>query len=121
MDDRSLYDLNLNRGAWDQPLVSLGRYTAKTFLWMVLGLLITFGTAMLCWTTGATVYALYTIPYIHMIVLVATLALSLTMSLRIEKMSVASARGIFIAFSLLFGFTLSIYLLILAASSWSSS
>lgn len=98
-------------------LETLGQYTAKTFLWMVLGLMITFGVAIACWLTDATLYALYYIPYIHLIVLIATLALSITMSVRIEKMAVGTAKAIFIAFSALFGFTLSIYLLIYELTS----
>lgn len=89
---------------------TLGQYTAKTFLWMVLGLLVTFGVAVGCWITNATLYALYYIPYIHLIVLVATLVLPFTMAHRIEKMAVGTAIAIFVAFSALFGFTLSIYL-----------
>ena len=77
---------------------SIGQYTAKTFLWMVLGLLVTFGIALLGWVTNATLYALAYVPYIHLIVLIATIVLSITMVSRIEKMSVGTARGIFIAF-----------------------
>ena len=96
---------------------TLGQYTSKTFLWMVLGLMITFGVAIVCWMTNATIYALVYIPYIHLIVLIATLALSVTLSVRIERMSVGSAKAIFVAFSALFGFTMSIYLLIFELSS----
>ncbi len=79
---------------------------------MVLGLLVTFGIALLGWVTNATLYALAYVPYIHLIVLIATIVLSITMVSRIEKMSVGTARGIFIAFSALFGFTMSMYLYI---------
>lgn len=89
---------------------TLGQYTAKTFLWMVLGLLVTFGVAIGCWITDALYYAFYYVPYIHLIVLVATLVLAFTMGHRIEKMRVGTAVAIFVAFSALFGFTLSIYL-----------
>ena len=34
-------------------LETIGQYTAKTFLWMVLGLMITFGVAIVCWITDA--------------------------------------------------------------------
>lgn len=91
---------------------SLGQYTAKTFLWMMLGLLITFGVAVGCWVTNATIYALYYIPYIHLVVLIATLVISFVMVKRIEKMSVGAAVSLFVVFSALFGFTLSIYLLV---------
>ena len=90
---------------------TLGQYTAKTFLWMVLGLLVTFGVAVGCWVTNATLYALYYIPYVHLIVLIATLVISVTMVHRLEKMAVGTAIGLFVLFSALFGFTLSIYLL----------
>ncbi len=90
---------------------TLGQYTAKTFLWMVLGLLVTFGVAVGCWLTNATLYAVYYIPYVHLIVLIATLVISFTMVHRLEKMAVGTAIGLFVLFSALFGFTLSIYLL----------
>jgi len=89
---------------------TLGQYTAKTFLWMVLGLLVTFAVAVGCWITNATLYALYYVPYIHLVVLIATLVLAFTMAHRIEKMAVGTAVAMFVAFSALFGFTLSIYL-----------
>lgn len=90
---------------------TLGQYTAKTFLWMVLGLLVTFSVAVVCWITDATIYALWYIPYVHLIVLVATLVISFVMVRRLEKMAVGTAIGLFVLFSALFGFTLSIYLL----------
>lgn len=85
---------------------SLGQYTAKTFLWMVLGLLITFGVAIASWMTGA-VYIAYQAQWL---ILIATLILSFTMVRRIERMSVGSAVAIFVAFSVLFGLVVSIYL-----------
>ena len=91
---------------------TLGQYTAKTFLWMMLGLLVTFGVAVGCWITNATLYALYYVPYIHLIVLVATLVISFTMVRRMEKMAVGTAISLFVLFSALFGFTLSIYLFV---------
>lgn len=91
---------------------TIGQYTAKTFLWMVLGLMITFGVAIICWVTNATIYALYYIPYVHLIVLVGTLILSVTLAARIERMAVGTAKAMFVAFAVLFGFTMSIYLLV---------
>ena len=89
---------------------TLGQYTAKTFLWMMLGLLVTFGVAVGCWITDATFYAVMAFPYIHLVVLVATLVISFTMVRRLEKMAVGTAITLFVVFSALFGFTLSIYL-----------
>lgn len=67
---------------------------------------------MLCWLTNVTIYALILIHAVQVIVLVATLILSFLMVRRIERMSVATARTMFLVFSALFGFTMSIYLLI---------
>ena len=102
---------NFNNGYQASQGDTLGQYTAKTFLWMVLGLLVTFGVAVGCWLTDATLYAVYYIPYVHLIVLIATVVISFTMVRRLEKMAVGTAIGLFVLFSALFGFTLSIYLL----------
>lgn len=87
---------------------SLGQYTAKTFLWMMVGLLVTFGVGIVCWSTGLTIRVYLGIPGFHLILLVATLVLSFYMAGRIEKMSVGTAIGIFLAFSALFGFDISL-------------
>lgn len=87
---------------------TIGQYTAKTFLWMVLGLLITFAVAIASWITGLVFFTVR----IHWVILIATLVLSFTMGARIEKMGVGTAKAIFIAFSVLFGLTMSIYLLV---------
>ena len=62
-----------------------------------------------CWLTNATLYAVYYIPYVHLIVLIATLVISFTMVHRLEKMAVGTAVTLFVVFSALFGFTMSIY------------
>ena len=87
---------------------TLGQYTAKTFLWMVLGLMITFAVAMVSWMTGAVFYVIQ----LHLVLLLATLFLSITMAGRIERMAVGTAVAMFVAFSALLGFTISIYLLV---------
>ena len=89
---------------------SLGQYTAKTFLWMFLGLLVTFTVAIGCWMTDATLWALIHIPFIHYIVLGCTLIMVLTLSARIERMAVGTAKAMFLGYAALFGFTMSIYL-----------
>lgn len=90
-------------------LESISQYTTKVFLWMVLGLLVTFGVAVAGWVTNATLWILYYMPYIPWVLVVVTLILSVTMAARIERMSVNSARAMFLAFSALFGFTMSQY------------
>ena len=88
---------------------TLGQYTAKTFLWMVLGLLVTFGVAVSGWVTGIAGYIIVMYPIVPLVVLVATLVISFTMVHRLEKMAVGTAIALFVVFSALFGFTMSIY------------
>ena len=114
---RSFDPYEFDRGYASSQGDTLGQYTAKTFLWMVLGLLVTFGVAVGCWLTNATIYAIVYIPYVHLIVLIATLVISITMVHRLEKMAVGTAIGLFVLFSALFGFTLSIYLLVFELTS----
>ena len=72
---------------------SLNEYMTRTFLWMVLGLMITFGLAVLGWMTNATLWLLYHVPGFHLIVLVVTLVMAFTMVSRIERMAVGTARA----------------------------
>lgn len=101
------YEFDRGMAYQNQP-ITLGQYTGRTFLWMVLGLMITFGVAITSWMTGAVLYAVQ----FHFVILIATLILSVTMTARIERMSVGTAIGMFVAFSALFGLTMSIYLLL---------
>lgn len=87
---------------------TIGQYTARTFLWMVLGLMVTFGVAIVSWMSGVWYLALQA----HWVLLIATLVMSFTMAARIERMRVGTAVAIFIAFSVLFGMTLSVYLVV---------
>ena len=71
---------------------SIGQYTAKTFYgWCWASSHLRDRPAG--WVTNATLYALAYVPYIHLIVLIATIVLSITMVSRIEKMSVGTAEG----------------------------
>lgn len=89
---------------------SLGQYTAKTFLWMMVGLLVSFGVGVVCWSTDLTWIVYRDIPGFHLILLVATLIISMTMVGRIEKMSVGTAITLFLVFSALFGFDVSLFM-----------
>ncbi len=109
--------MNYTGGYYTGQQESLNQYTVKTFLWMVLGLGITFAVAVVSWITGFTVLTLRAIPFIHVVSLVATLVISFFMASRIEKMKTGTAVACFVAFSAIFGFTLSIYLLLFNVSS----
>lgn len=97
------YDLSFPTG---QPAETIGEYTGKTFLWMTLGLMITFAVAIACWFTQAFVL----LSVLQLPVLIVTLVLSFTMASRIERMSVNAAKGIFVAFSVLMGLSMALVL-----------
>lgn len=90
---------------------SIGRYTAKTFLTMFLGLLVTFGVAFFGYATGAIIYVFY-IPMFHVVLLVAELAVVLGMTAFLHKISTGTATVFFFLYSILNGIVFSAYFLI---------
>lgn len=95
---------------YGQPVLSIQEYTARTFLWMFVGLLITFGVGIAGMMSGMVYLVLVRMPWLMLALLVATLALSITMAARIERMSVGAAQGLFLTFSALMGVTMSVTL-----------
>jgi len=96
--------------------LSLGKYTAKTFLIMFFGLLLTFGTALFLTQTYPGLYLLVSaaevIPAFHIILLVAQLVVVLLMSARLERMSPTGAAVCFAVYSVLTGITFTVYFII---------
>lgn len=90
------------------PSETIGRYTAKAFMWMFLGLLVTFGVAMLSYAT-LLVYYIFTIPYAPFILLLAEIAVVWILAGRIHKISVGAARGLFFLYAVLNGVVFSAY------------
>ena len=90
---------------------SIAAYTAKTFLWMFLGLMTTFAVALFGYATGTIVY-IFAIPYFHIILLAAELVVVLVLSARLQKLNVATARVLFFAYAVLNGIVFSVYFLI---------
>lgn len=94
---------------------TLGRYTAKTFGLMFLGLLVTFGlAAYLSMTFNGQfllIRALYAFPYAHLVILVAQLIVVIAMSAMIHKLSPAAATVCFFVYSILTGLTFSLIFL----------
>lgn len=103
------YELDRDYGA-PSGVITEAQYTTRTFLWMMLGLMVTFGVALVGWMTNATLYLFSAFPTVHLVILVVTLILSYSLSARIEKMSVASAQMMFLVFSALMGVTASTWL-----------
>ena len=88
----------------------LGLYLSNVFLWMCLGLMITFGVAIGCWMTGLSIVVLAGVG--PLLLLVGQLVAVLALSAFVEKLSVGAAKGWFVAYSVLSGVTLSVYLYI---------
>lgn len=89
----------------------IGKYTAKTFGWMFLGLMVTFLVAITGYVTGAVFYV-FTIPYAIFILGIAEVAVVIFLSSKIEKLSVAAARTLFFVYAVLNGIVFSAYFLI---------
>lgn len=100
----------------DWSAESIGSYTAKTFLWMFLGLLTTFAIALLGYLTGSILYV-FMIPYFHIVLLVAELAVVLILSAKIQTLHVGTARVLFFAYAVLNGIVFSAYFLIFDMAS----
>ena len=90
--------------AWSGTPETLPAYTSKTFGWMFLGLLTTFAIAFGFYFTGAWM-VLYSIPALPFILMGAELIVVISLSARLEKLSVGAARGLFFLYALLNGLT----------------
>lgn len=90
---------------------TIGRYTAKAFLWMFAGLLVTFVVALLVRVTPLLYFIVVT-PYASMVLLVAEVAVVFILAGRIHKMTVGTATALFFLYAILNGVVFSVYLLI---------
>lgn len=88
----------------------VGRYTAKTFGWMFLGLLVTFLVAATGYRTGLVWY-LFMSQYTILALGIVEIGVVIFLSARINKMSVGMARGLFLVYSVLNGVVFSAYFL----------
>ena len=93
----------------------VGRFTAKTFGWMFLGLMVTFLVAVTGYVTGY-VYYIFAVPYAVFILGIAEIGVVLFLSARISKLSVGTARGLFLAYSVLNGVVFSAFFLMYQVS-----
>lgn len=90
---------------------TVGRYTARTFLWMFAGLAVTFGVAIAGYITGFSFLLLFnTFTYIGLAI--AQLVVVLVLSARVHSLSVPAARFLFFAYAALTGVTFSVYFVI---------
>ena len=112
---------NMNQyygGTWEaaREHEPLDRYTAKTFGWMFLGLMATFAVAVTGYATGLVWYVL-AVPQMILVLGIAELAVVLYLSARITKVSVGTARVLFIVYSVLNGVVFSAYFLMYELTS----
>lgn len=91
------------------PAESVGQYTAKAFLWMFAGLMVTFLVALALVASGL-IWQVFSVPNLHIVLLVGTLAVVIILSRRLHKMSVGAARAMFFVYAILNGITFSVYL-----------
>lgn len=89
----------------------LSRYTAKTFGWMFLGLLVTFLVAAAGYVTGAIFYV-FAVPYAILVLAIVEVLVVIFLSARIHKLSVGVARALFFLYAVLNGVVFSAYFLI---------
>lgn len=102
------YDLSSD-GAGSYVGLSWNEYLSGTFRWMTIGLAVTFVTAYLC----ARVPVLFNLAYsLYLPLTIAELVLVVVLSARVNTMQVATARGLFLAYSLINGIVFSMYFLI---------
>ena len=94
----------------------MNRVLSKMFLWMFLGLMVTFGVAYFLSQNDTIMYNLFSGKK-YMIVWIAEIVVVMVLSLRIRKLSVMSARILFILYSLLTGVTVSTIFIVYSISS----
>lgn len=82
---------------------SLQHYTARTFLWMFLGLLVTFAVSVACFAVEAPARIIYTNPAAHLVLAGVELVVVIVLSARVHKLSVGAARGLFLTYAVLNG------------------
>ena len=87
---------------------SLGRYTAKTFGWMFIGLLITFGVAIGMYMTDG-LYYVSRVPGWYYILFIAEIGIVVYLSARINQMTVGMARTMFFLYAAVNGIVFSMY------------
>lgn len=95
---------------------TVGRYTARTFLWMFAGLAVTFGVAMAGYITGFTLRLLFN-SFTYIGLAIAQIAVVIVLSARIHSLSVPAARLLFFAYAALTGVTFSVYFVIFDMAS----
>lgn len=100
----------------DSRTMSLEQFMAKSFLWMALGLAVTAVVAFATLTSGLWI-TIFSFSYAPLVLLVAEVGVVIYLSGRLSKMSVTTARIMFLIYSAINGLTFSILPLIFGMDS----
>ncbi len=104
MDNQMYYDERSGLRFGSEPLHT---YTAKTFGWMFLGLLVTFGVGIAFAVSGG-MYAIFSMGTAGVFLLMlAEIVVVMVLSARLHSLSIGAARGLFFAYAALNGITFS--------------
>lgn len=96
---------------------TLSRYTAQAFLWMALGLLVTFGVSIVGYVTLLPLYILAINEYALIVLTVLELIVVIVLSAKLHSMPIGAARALFLVYALLNGVVFSTYFFIFELSS----
>lgn len=88
---------------------TLSNYTAKTFLWMFAGLLVTFGVSLAAYMSNIGFYLLRS-SFTFFGLAILEIVLVMALASRLHSMSVGSARGLFFLYAAVNGLVFSSYL-----------
>lgn len=91
---------------YENSVISLQKYAMRTFSWMGLGLVVTFLVAYLVLTTNL-IYLIYGNGIAPFVIIIAQLGVAVAFGARLSKMSVTSARVLFLVYAALLGLTFS--------------
>lgn len=103
-----------NRAMGGASPLTLNQFIAGTFLWMMAGLLVTFGIAMFAAVSGL-VHQMALGGSLQIVLIGATIAefiVVIALSAMVQKLSVGMARLLFFVYAALTGFTFSLYFMI---------
>ena len=116
MEPNDLYNNNYGGYGFTAPGLTLSQYVVRTFTWMFIGLMVTFGVAYGGYATGTILYV-FSVPYLPIILLVAEFALVLILAACVQKLSVGAARALFLGYAVLNGVVFSTYFLLFEVTS----
>ncbi len=87
---------------------TLQKHMAKSFGWMFVGVLVTFAVAFFMGMNEELMYRFLSFPFMSLILLIAQIGVCVSLGARLMKMSVASTKVLFMAYSVLTGITFSV-------------